>query len=213
MFTSLARGLYLHLCTGRFVSCRFNGFDSYRSRNRSGREEKFFQNISPAKGPDGTPARQVGFMSTQRWEDRSILATQAGHRETWSWQLTDSKKRACAARHVCTAAEGRTASLLSILWSAMAWLATKFLQTDHLIRQLARPRLRAERRGSPPPSLRCGGSLNRQASPRSSIPHIPDPSGPARLHPPLPQFPAVHQSGLRVERYDGKRDMYFQHAA
>ena len=161
----------------------------------------------------GHPARQVGFMSTQRREDRSILATQTGHREIWSWQHTDSTKRAWAARHVCATAEGRTASLLSVLWSAMAWLATKFLQTDHLIRQLARPLLRTERRGSPPPLVRCGVSLNKQASPRSSIPHIPDPSGPARFHPPLPQFPAVRHSGLRVERYDGKRDMYFQHAA
>ena len=45
----------------------------------------------------------------------------------------------------------------------------------------------------------------------SSFPPIPSSSGFARLHPSLPRVPAALRR--RSERYDGKRDMYFQHAA
>ena len=159
-------------------------------------------------------------MSTQKRVDRSTPATGICRRGTWSWQRISSMKRAGArsfpspaylARHVCAVANGRTASLLPILWSALAWMATKFLQSDHHIGQLVRPVLIAGRRGSPPDSGGCRAPLGTQATPRSSIPHIPYPSGLARLHLPLPQFPAGFYR--RAERYDGKRDLYFQHAA
>jgi hypothetical protein len=114
-------------------------------------------------------------------------------------------------RYVCTVAKGRTASLLPIFWSALAWVATKFLQSDHHNGQLVRPVLVAGRRGSPPDLAGCRAPLGIQATPRSSIPRIPYPSGLARLHPPLPQFPAGFDR--RAERHDGKRDLYFQHAA
>jgi hypothetical protein len=161
-------------------------------------------------------------MSTQKREDRSTPATKICRRGRWSWQRMNSTERAGAgsfpnpahlARHVCTVANGRTASLLPILWSALAWVATKFLQSDHHNGQLVRPVLITDRRGSPPDLAGCRAPLGTQATPRSSIPHIPYPSGLARLHPPLPQFPAVRYGGLRAERYDGKRDLYFQHAA
>lgn len=116
------------------------------------------------------------------------------------------------ARYVCAAANGRTAPLMSILWSALAWVATKFLHSDHHIRQLVRPVLKADRRGSPPSRARRRAALGKQASPRSSIPHIPYPSGFARIHRSLPpQAPDGYSR--RAERYDGKRDMYFQYAA
>jgi len=187
-------------------------------------------------------ARQVGFMSTQKRESywqRMSCTERAG-----AWKYSSP---AHIARFVCAVATGQTAPLLSILWSAWAWfhpsdvivspgtkrfhpsdadlspgtprLATKFLQSDHLIRPLVRPVLKADRRGSPPL-----GAGRPQASPRSSLlPHIPFPSGLARLHRTLPQDPVGPQGPIgpqapagyhrRAERYDGKRDMYFQHAA
>ena len=127
------------------------------------------------------------------------------------------------ARYVCAAATGRTAPLMSILWSALAWMATKFLLSDHHIRQLDRPVLQADRRGSPPPRVRSRAALGKQASPRSSIPHSSYPSGLVCIHRSLPQDPVGPQGPIgskapagyrhRAERYDGKRDMYFQHAA
>ena len=45
----------------------------------------------------------------------------------------------------------------------------------------------------------------------SSLPHIPSPSGLARLHPTLPQVPAGRRRW--AERYDGKGNLYLQHAA
>ena len=126
---------------------------------------------------------------------------------------------AAFARYACAAASGRTAPLISILWSALAWMATKFLLPDHHIRQLIRPAFEADRRGSPPPRAHC----RVEVSPRSSIPHIPYPAGHPGLHRTLPQGAAGLRGPLapqapdgyhrRAERYDGKRDMYFQHAA
>jgi hypothetical protein len=127
------------------------------------------------------------------------------------------------ARYVCAAANGRMAPLLSILWSALAWAATKFLHSDHQFRQLVRPSPVADRRGLPPPRVRSRAAMGKQASPRSSIPHISYPSGLVSIHRTLPlgstgpldpvgpQAPAGYRR--RAERYDGKRDMYFQHAA
>jgi hypothetical protein len=168
--------------------------------------------FSPAKVPEGTPARQVRFMSTQKRVNRSQHI-----------KCTDRAGVGCiplpayVARCVYAVAKGRTAPLLSIFWSAMAWVATKFLHSDHLTRQLIRPVLEADRHGSPPPRVRSCAALGKQASPRSSIPHIAYPPGFAGIHRTLPQSPfglqARNGHSRRAERYDGKRDMYFQHAA
>ena len=161
----------------------------------------------------GSRARQVRFMSTQKRENRSQRLS-CSDRAGWG--------AFPGSRHVArliwaTAANGRTAPLLSIFWSAMAWAATKFLHSDHHIRQLVRPVLKADRRGSPPPQVRFRAALGKQASPRSSIPRIPYPSGPVSLHRPLPHGPfgpkAPAASRRRAERYDGKGNMYLQHAA
>jgi hypothetical protein len=145
-------------------------------------------------------------MSTQKRENR--------------WQRMSCTERAGAgsfplpsdlARYVCAIANGGTAPLLSIFWSAYAWLATKFLQTDYPIRQLVRPVPTARHRSSPPPRVGRRAALGIQASPRSSLPHISRLSGFAHFRRSLPQAPAGNHR--RAERYDGKRDLYFQHAA
>ena len=160
-------------------------------------------------------------MSTQKRENR--------------WQRKTCTERAGvrvyphpahSARNACAIANGGTAPLLSLLWVAWAWfhssdkdlspgapgwLATNFLQSDHHIRQLVQPALEANRRGSPPPWAGRHAAFGTPASPRSSLSPIPFPSGFAPLLLPLPQAPVGNRR--RAERYDGKRDMYFLHAA
>ncbi len=118
---------------------------------------------------------------------------------------------------------GITAPLMSILWLAWAWLcscdeksqastfrvATNSLLSDHCFETFAGL---GSLSGSPP---RDGAGSRRlpvpQATHRSSLPHIPVLPVRAHLHPTLPQAPAGE---IRwAERHDGKRDLYFQHAA
>ncbi len=181
-------------------------------------------------------ARQVGFMSTQKRENRSSSATNTGRRDfRCRWQPITGTQSASSGdlptpsgimRLLCASANGVTAPLLSILWSMWAWFhssdrdqspgtpfrtATNFLQSDRPLRQLVQPAFRAGRRGSPPFGVGCRAAFETLASPRSSFLFVPFPSGLERFHLSLPQFPAGYRR--RAERYDGKRDMYFQHAA
>ena len=64
---------------------------------------------------------------------------------------------------------------------------------------------------SPPARAAQGAAAATLKSFGSSFQPIPSSSGFARLHPSLPRVPAALRR--RSERYDGKRDMYFQHAA
>lgn len=114
------------------------------------------------------------------------------------------------ARFGCADGGGVTASLLSILWSIGVWVATKFLQVDLPFGQRVPSASTMERKVSPLHRPRIG-ALGVTISPRSSLPPIPFPTGLTRLHWTLPQAPAAHQR--RAERYDGKRDLYFLHAA
>lgn len=155
-------------------------------------------------------------MSTQkrenRWQRRSCMERAEG---------SPSK----VARNVYAMASGGTAPLLSLLMVTWAWfhpidedlslgtpdqLATKFLQSDQPIRQLVQPVIEANRRGSPP-GAGLHAAFGIPASPRSSLPPIPFPPSFAPLRLPLPQAPVGYRH--RAERYDGKRDMYFLHAA
>ena len=140
-------------------------------------------------------------MSSQRRENR--------------WQRTSCTERAGAAGLACPAPFARhgraharvgTAPPQAIIWLQAAWLATNSLQLDHLFAQLVRLVEQDIRRGSPPP-----GEAGRPAGPRSSLPLTPSPSVLVRLHPTLPQLPADKRRW--TERYDGKRDLYLQHAA
>jgi len=149
-------------------------------------------------------ARQVRFMSTQKRVNRS-----QPHRCTDRAGV--SRLPADFVRHVCVAVIGRTAPVLSILLSALAWVATEFLHSDYQYRQLVQPALKADRSGPPPPRVLRRAALGKLASPRSSLPHIPYPSGPVYFRRSLPNAPAA--DCRRAERYDGQRDLYFQHAA
>ncbi len=165
-------------------------------------------------------------MSTQKRENRTTPATKTrrpGAR--CRWQRMSCTERAgdrgryfpsSIASYFRADADGGTAPLWSIIWSIWAWLATEFLQLDQLPGQLVRPDFTAERTGSPtPPWVSsppiCGKASGAPVSTRSSLPPIPFLPGSSRLHLPLPQDPAAAMR--RMERYDGKRDLYFLHAA
>ena len=181
---------------------------------------------------------RIGFMSTQKRVSRSPRATGCCREARFRRQRMSCTERAggrgslappSIARFGCAVVGGLTASLLSILWSIRAWflpsdehlspgaperLATRFLQVDLPIGQRVRLVLTAERRVSPPPlglHRPWLGALGVPTSPRSFPPPIPSPSGLTRLHWTLPQAPAADQR--RAERYDGKRDLHFLHAA
>lgn len=109
-------------------------------------------------------------------------------------------------------ASGGTAPLLSTVWLALAWLATNSLLSDLRTRVLNR----LSKLGLPyglPPVTRAGrrAITNTSAERSLSFPHIPNLPGLTRVYPTLPQAPAGRRRW--AERYDGKRDMYFQYAA
>lgn len=163
------------------------------------------------------PAAKVSRLDLQRCRQRQRSADRAGAGSP-------------SARFVCAAADRVTAPLWSTLasiWAyhpsnmdlllgALAWAATTFLRADQLPGNSVRPIFVAELSGSPPtPACRSAArrlaAYGTPASPRSSLPPVPFPSGLARLHRDLPQAPAAYRR--RAERYDGQRDLYFLHAA
>jgi hypothetical protein len=163
---------------------------------------------------DRTPGR-IGFMSTQRrvirWRNRSCMGY-AG--------LSGIAFPGLIARYDRAIASGGTAPP-----EFPAWFATNSLQSGFRIVQLDRlvqllfvrfvqlvllVRL-VLRHGSPPFGAGPGGATGRPANHGFSLPHIPSPSGFARLHPTLPRVPAGRRRW--AERYDGKGNLYLQHAA
>ena len=165
-------------------------------------------------------------MSTQKRENRYLPATETRRlRLRVRWQRLICTERAGGrgtivptpfARYSCAGGSGGTAPLLTAFWSLWVRLATKFLRADISIGQLVQPAFSTERTVSPPPFGACRpqiwhGARGASVFPRSSHPPIPFPSGPTCLHLTLPQSPAAYKR--RAERYDGKRDLYFLHAA
>jgi hypothetical protein len=176
-----------------------------RPPEMSGPQEKYVQAFSPARSRWIAKPGRIGFMSTQRRESR--------------WRRTSYTERTEASRHTSLASDMQYGRAYANSGTAPpgtpARLATNSLQTDHHLEQFVRcvqlVRL-ATRCGSPPPrgAGRCAAT-GTPATHRSSLLHIPIPSGFALLHPTLPQAPAGRRRW--AERYDGKRDLYLQHAA
>ncbi len=160
---------------------------------------------------DRAPGR-IGFMSTQRREDRSQRTSCMGRAGVLGIAFS-----APIARHDRASASGGTAppgipvydtSDEDLSPGTPGRAATISLQSDNRIVQSVLQYLRL---GSPPSRAGLGAETGTPASHGSSLPHIPHPSGLARLHPTLPQVPAGRRR--RAERYDGKRNLYLQHAA
>ena len=152
-------------------------------------------------------------MSTQRREDRwqrsSCTASAGASRASGDgfsslrWRAPGQAIPSPLARYGCADATVGTAPP-----GFKARTATISLQSDYRIVQLV---LQELRHGTPPFWARCGAETGTPANHGSSLPHIPNPSGLASLHRTLPQFPAGRRH--RAERYDGKGNLYLQHAA
>jgi len=191
-------------------------FASCGTPEASGLQEIYFQAFR-RPGQDGPrPARQ-GFMSTQRRENRDTPAMKTSREVSWfRTQPMGCMERAqdfgetspiltAQFGHAC--ARGVTAWLGTI----PAMLATNSLQSDDRITPLVRLATLTIRRGSPPPGAGTEATAVALKSFGLSTLHIPSSSGPARLHRTLPRVPAA--MCCRTERYDGKGNLYFEHAA
>lgn len=136
-------------------------------------------------------------MSTQRWEvhrQPSASESRAEAPELSSAPVT---------RFGMTPAVGRTARP-----EFPATQATNSLHQDHPLVRCVRP---DARRGSPPLLNRRHDDTGTSAGSRSSRPLLSVLSGSVPLPPALPQAPVAKSH--RAERYDGKRDLHFLHAA
>jgi hypothetical protein len=123
-------------------------------------------------------------------------------RLAWVWFSTPATKTCRRGPwRLRTCDEGSRASIFR--------MATNSLPSDHRFETFAGH----ESLSSSPPLVGAGGRSFPvpPGTHRSSPPHIPTLPVRTRLHPTLPKAPA---GDVRwAERHDGKRDLYFQHAA
>jgi len=154
-------------------------------------------------------AGRIGFMSTQRREDRRCWSCMEGAR------VFGPGVSRSFARHGHAGANGGTAppdfhssdeDLSQGAPDIPARVATNSPRENLEHFEFAWLAGRESRRSAP------GAMSGRSAAPGApSHPAYPIPAGLSRIHSALPQFPA--RRACRTERYDGKRDLYFQHAA
>jgi hypothetical protein len=166
-------------------------------------------------------------MSTQRRANRAAASIEVDRLGVWYGWIRGCMER--AGTSVSVARTGGlltsliTAPLMPIIRLALAWLrtcdegsrvatfrvATNSLYQDYCFETFAGL---GSLSGSPPRDGAGGRRLSvPQATHRPSLPHIPFLPVRTHLHPTLPQAPAGEVRW--AERHDGKRDLYFQHAA
>ena len=177
-------------------------------------------------------------MSTQRREDRATLSTEDGRGAEWSvsWfarskdragilgkAFPSSAARSLAANRLSSAAA--LAELPIVIPDKTLWLgiaeqaATNSLRSDRRNEVPVRPsnshpeRQSAFRMGRPFGSPPVGQAAARRPLVQHLSGDLPMPSSAesARLYPTLPRVPAA--IGCRTERYDGKGNLHFKHAA
>ena len=145
-------------------------------------------------------------MSTQRrenrWQRRSCTDVAKGLGRIWLDLI------ACFARAI---ARVGTAPPQAVARPRAVRLATNSLQLGHRTSKLVRQDFRRTPPSPPPTWAARNATTGTPATRRSSLPLTPSPSVLERLHPSLPIIPAGKCRW--TERYDGKRDLYFQHAA
>jgi len=151
-------------------------------------------------------------MSTQRWEGHSAPTTEdRSKRALRGWRILSGTACARNCEQLKVARFAMQCSSPAKASTATNTEATNSLQSDFCTSryvQVVRPKIS---RGAFPFWAADRTNFVQIANRRSSLPLIPHPPVLARLHPALPQFPAA--KGSRTERYDGKRDLHFQHAA
>jgi hypothetical protein len=174
-----------------------------------GLQEQDFSRFSPAWSRWIAPGR-IGFMSTQRRDGRSAPTTETGRRSLrHGSRLAQRKDLANRANRL------GQANAVSLTWD---FPASASGLTAYLPAMAARSTLQQDTRNQQPVRFFCPGSppVRQAAALRPffdrfiGYPPIP-PAVFAPFHPTLPHVPAAF--GCRTERYDGKGNLYFQHAA
>jgi hypothetical protein len=166
-------------------------------------------------------------MSTQRRANRTTPAIETDRADVRRrWFRVCGGRKGISIPELPTSsalASDITAPLTTIIWLAWVWLATYDELSRVSIFRVATNSLLSDHRfetfaghgslSSSPPLGGAGGcrlSVPRGTH-RSSHSHIPVLPVRSHLRRPLPQAPAGEVRW--AERHDGKRDMYFQHAA
>jgi hypothetical protein len=165
-------------------------------------------------------------MSTQRRAKRTTATIETDRvdvRRRWFRACMERAEISVSAARTGGAFSDITAPLMSIFWLAWVWLrtcdeesrgatdrvATNSLLSDHRNETLAQLDRSS---GSPPPGgVGSRGHSVPRGTRRSSPRHIPFLPVRTCLRPTLPHAPAGEVRW--AERHDGKRDLYFQHAA
>jgi len=218
------------VCAGSLTE-RKSRFTSCVPPELSGPQEYGFKHFAGSVQMDRSPGR-IGFMSTQRRENRWQRTSCTGGEVPSRHRMPIGGERAGSIMVMVPGpitqleanASGGTAPPGFPAWfhfndrflslGAPVWLATNSLQWDCLRVQFvsfAGQLCRDKRRGSPPFGAAPSAETCTPATIESSSSLISFPSGLAHLHPALPLVPAGKRRW--AERYDGKRDLYLQHAA
>ena len=154
-------------------------------------------------------------MSTQRRDHHSNPATKINRcGPRIGRQHGSCTRSAKESGQECPAPMALDRCALATVGSAPNRAARGSLQSDHSYLNFVTPASLFQqdiRRGSPTPGAGLRAASGTITTHRLSLPFIPSPSGFADFHPALPQFPALNSRW--TERYDGKRDLHFQHAA
>jgi hypothetical protein len=172
-----------------------------------------FSSISPARSGWIAPGR-IGFMSTQRRENRPTQVTESHRggpfRRQSLYRTTDRKERANG-----SAKDGQIP--VARFGDSNAGGTTAADTRSHKLSAIGSPQYSTGSACSfnhvPRIALLTAWRRMHQAVPFASPGYSEyfSPSLPARLHPILPRVTAAYR--CRTERYDGKRDLYIQHAA
>ena len=163
---------------------------------------------------DRAPGR-IGFMSTQRRASRrqrlyctvrAETSVSPGDESSSQGRKVSGFGSAFGARYSVVDG-GRTAPVIATLWSLfIGWPQTLCNRIT-----ISNRSCRLDRHAVRRPSWARRQHAATASSDTQVIPsHIPFPAR-ARLHPSLPQVPAGQRRW--AERYDGKRNLYLQHAA
>jgi hypothetical protein len=158
-------------------------------------------------------------MNTQRREKPSAPASENDGRGARNrWQRSSCTQSAEVSGPVIPAPIARNSRALATDGTAPPVLparwVTNSLQSEQNHLNFVTPAWfvpQDSRRSLPPPGAGIHAATGTLTTRRSSSPFIPSPSGFVSIHPTSPQFPVGF--GRWTERYDGKRDLYLQHAA
>jgi hypothetical protein len=212
--TKRTMGQLARMCTRKFTSCL--------PRNSPARKRFSFRHFAGQVPMDRAPGR-IGFMSTQRRESRwrrqcCTEGTGASRLESLAplaFQVRANANDGTAPPRIAAGLAtnslqlgDRNAQLVQLVQFVQFVLRIRLVQLVQLAQLVSQ---QDDRIGSPPPGAERLAVSGTPATRRSSLPHIPSPSGLARLHRTLPRVPAGRRRW--AERYDGKGNMHLQHAA